>query len=158
MNTKRTIPSADRQQAIESLSRLLAHFLPGRDLVVTVEEFRPERSTKQSAALFGCAYKALMEQMGLRGERDKEELHTAMCGEFWGWRDSEALGTVRRVPVRTTTTGPDGKRDVISTTEALAFYAFIQQRAAEYGYDVPDPDPAWRVRAQLDAELEARAA
>jgi len=42
--------------------------------------------------------------------------------------------------------------------EALEFYAFIQERAAEYGYDVPDPDPMWRARARLDAELEARAA
>jgi len=60
--------------------------------------------------------------------------------------------------VRTTTINADGKREEISVKEALDFYQFIQQRAAEYGFDVPDPDSAWRDRARLDAEIEARAA
>ena len=154
----RTLPATDRASAIESLARYLAICLPGKELVVTVEEYRPARSAKQRSALFGCAYKALMEQMGLRGERDKEALHTMLCGEYFGWREVETLGSVRRVPVRTTTINADGKRDEISVKEALEFYAFIQERAAEYGYDVPDPDPAWRDRARLDAELEARPA
>jgi len=71
----RTLPATDRASAIESLARYLAICLPGKELVVTVEEYRPARSAKQRSALFGCAYKALMEQMGLRGERDKEALH-----------------------------------------------------------------------------------
>lgn len=158
MTATRTLPAADRAAAIESLSRFLAMCLPGKELTVTVEEYRPARSTKQRSALFGCAYKALMEQMGLRGERDKEALHSMLCGEWWGWREVETLGSVRRVPVRTTTINADGKRDEISVKEALEFYAFIQERAAEYGFDVPDPDPLWRDRARLDAELEARAA
>ena len=158
MTVTRTLPATDRAAAIESLARFLAMCLPGKALSVTVEECRPVRSTKQRSALFGCAYKALMAQMGLRGERDKEALHTMMCGEYFGWREVELLGSVRRVPVRTTTVNANGERDEISVGEALEFYAFIQQRGAEYGYDVPDPDPMWRERARLDAELAAREA
>jgi len=158
MTATRTLPAADRAAAIESLSRFLAMCLPGKELSIRVEEYRPARSTKQRSALFGCAYKALMDQMGLRGERDKEALHSMLCGEYFGWREVETLGSVRRVPVRTTTINADGKREEISVREALEFYQFIQQRAAEYGFDVPDPDPLWRDRARLDAELEARAA
>ena len=146
----RIIPATDRAQAIESFARLVTHFLPGCDLVVTVEEAKQERSEKQRASMFGCAYKALMAQMGLRGERDKQELHEMFCGEFWGWRQA---GMIRR-PVRTTTTDENGKRDVISVKDQLEFYAFIQQRSAEFGYDVPDPDPMWRQRAEIDAEID----
>ena len=151
---ERLIPADNREQAIASFARLVEHFLPGRELVVTVDEVKEERSEKQRRSLFGVAYKALMEQMGLRGERDKNQMHTDFCGEFWGWKQ---VGMIRR-PVRTTTTDENGKRDVLSVRQQMAFYAFIQQRAAEYGYDCPDPDPLWMRRAELDAEIDARAA
>jgi hypothetical protein len=66
VNASRLIPAHDRELAIASLSRLLGQYLPGRDLVVTVEEAKQERSAKQRRTLFGVAYAALMEQMGLR--------------------------------------------------------------------------------------------
>ena len=154
--TTRTLPASNRTDAIASLSRMLEHFLPGRELEITVEELKPERSDRQRAALFGCAYKALMDQMGLSGAREKDELHTTLCGAYWGWRAVEVLGTQRRVPVRTTTTNEQGKRDVITMRAQLEFYEFIQRTAAEFGFDVPDPDPAWRIRAEMDAELEQR--
>ena len=156
MTASRIIPATGRDAAIASLARMLAHFLPGKELTVTVEEAKPERSDKQRAALFGVAYKALMQQMGLSGEREKERLHEALCGEYFGWRDVDVMGRITQVPVRTTTTGPDGKRDVISMAEQLDFYAWIQRKAAEFGYDIPDPDPLWRIRAELDEELEGR--
>ena len=154
--TSRTLPASNRTDAIASLARLLENFLPGRELEITVEELKPERSDRQRAALFGCAYKALMEQIGLSGEREKQILHDQMCGDYWGWRTIPVLGIGRRVPVRTTTTNEVGKRDVISMREQLEFYEFIQRTAAEFGFDVPDPDPAWRIRAEMDAELEQR--
>ena len=149
----RLIPATDREQAIASFTRLVANFLPGKDLVVTVEEAKEERTGKQRAALYAAAYGALMEQMGLRGEKDKQGLHEMFCGEYWGWRD---VGMVRR-PVRTTTTDENGKRDVISVRQQMAFYSFIQQRAAEYGFDCPDPDPEYFRKAQREAELEEQA-
>lgn len=153
----RMIPATDRDEALASFDRLVLHFLPGRDLVATIEEYVPERTVKQRKSLFGVAYKSLMEQMGLHGEREKDQLHEMMCGEYWGWRDSVMLGSAKRVPVRTTTTNERGERDVISTREQLDFYAWIQQRAAEHGYDIPDPDKEWFRKAEREAELEEQA-
>lgn len=150
----RVIPATDREDAIQSFARLVNNFLPGRELKVTVEEVKEERSGKQRSALFGCAYKALMEQMGLAGESEKNDLHEFLCAEFWGWREKNIMGQIHRYPIRTTTRGEDGKRDVISVREQLEFYAWIQRRAAENGYDVPDPDKEWFRKAERDAELE----
>lgn len=152
----RTITAGNREGDIESLGRLLEAFLPGRELTVTVEEAKAERSDLQRRSLFGCAYKALMAQMGLAGESEKNDLHEFMLGEYFGWREKKIMGQIHKYPIRTTTRGEDGKRDVISVREQLDFYAWIQRRAAENGYDVPDPDPMWRIRADLDAELEEK--
>ncbi len=153
----RTITAGNREGDIESLGRLLAAFLPGRELTVTIEEAKAERSDLQRRSLFGCAYKALMAQMGLSGESEKNDLHEFLCGEFWGWREKNIMGQIHRYPIRTTTRGEDGKRDVISVREQLDLYAWIQRRAAENGYDVPDPDKEWFRKAERDAELEALA-
>ena len=149
----RILPSDTREEAFASFARLVQNFMPGRDLVVTVEEVKEERTAQQRKGLFKVAYGSLMEAMGLRGERDKQELHEMFCGEYFGWRD---YGLVRR-PVRTTTTDEHGRRDVISIRQQMAFYAFIQQRAAEGGYDVPDPDKEWFRKAEREEELEQQA-
>lgn len=154
---ERIIPAADREQAIASLARLVQAFLPGRELMVKVEEATRERTAKQRSSLFGVAYKSLMGQMGLRGEREKNELHEFLLGEYFGWRKKPGLGSALQFPMRTTTTNEDGNRDVLTTREQMDFYAWIQQRAAEYGYDVPDPDPEWFRKAAREAEVEEQA-
>lgn len=106
-----------------------------------VTKYHKPRSDKQRKALFGAAYRPLMEYMGLRGERDKEDLHAFFCGEYWGWHP-----VLKNKPVRTTTRNERGEREEINTVDALEFYAFIQQRAAEQGVMVPDPDPFWKER------------
>ena len=154
---KRLIPAIERDRALDLWRNFLLHYLPGKDLAVSVEEAVEERTEQQRRSLFGCAYKALMEQMGLAGQRDKDQLHEMMCGEYWGWRERETLGAVKRVPVRTTTRNERDERDVISVRQQMAFYKWLQQRAAEYGYDVPDPDPEWFRQAAREAELEEQA-
>ena len=153
----RTIPATNREDAINSFARLVLNFLPDRELVVTVEEFVPERSAKQRASLFGVAYKSLMEQMGLSGSREKDQLHADMCGEYFGWREKPGLGSMIRSPVRTTTTDENGRRDVLTVRQQMAFYAWIQRKAAEYGFEVPDPDKEWFRRAEREAEIEEQA-
>lgn len=111
---------------------------------VEVSEYHPARSDKQRKSLFGVAYKAIMEQCGLQGDKEKKRLHNDFCGDYFGWCDG-GIGTRR--PVRTTTTNERGERDKISTLQALDMYAFIQRTAAEYGVDVPNPDPFWREKA-----------
>lgn len=106
-------------------------------------EIRPhekKRTEKQRKSLFGAAYKKLMEEIGLRGAREKEQLHEYFCIAYFG-----AHETLPNKPKRTTTKNEHGEHDEITTKEALDFYAFIQQHAAEeMEIDVPDPDPLWR--------------
>lgn len=106
---------------------------------VTIGPVKKERSLQQNKALWGCAYEALRKATG----NDKEDLHDYFCGEYFGWDIKEVMGSKKKEPKRTTTTGYDGERDVITTLQLSDFYAFIQQRAAENGYYVPDPDPTW---------------
>ena len=153
----RTLSVTDRQRDVDSLARLLIQLLPQCELQVTVEEAKRERTDKQRASLFGVAYASLMNQMGLRGDADKEQLHSTMCGDYFGWIEKTILGRKVQAPRRTTTKNEQGKRDVIDTKTQLDFYAFIQQRAAEYGYDVPDPDPEWFRKAEREAEMMAMA-
>jgi len=113
---------------------------------VEIKEAKKSRSSAQNAALFGCAYPPIMEHMGLRGERDREDLHTFWCMEYFGAVEVDIMGKRKLRPIRTTTTDEHGKRDVIDKATFSDFYAFIQQRSAEYGIIVPDPDPMHGVR------------
>lgn len=115
--------------------------------VVTVAPFVKKRSSKQRSSLFGVAYGAIMESMGMRGTKDKEDLHQFWCEEYFGF--IEATGVSPRKPVRTTTKNEAGEDDEISTLQALDMYAFIQQRCAENGIDCPDPDPMYSQRERF---------
>lgn len=106
---------------------------------VIIEPLKKDRSSKQNKALFGVAYAELEEQTG----NEKNDLHEYFCMEFFGANEKEIMGSFKRVPVRTTTTGFDGKRDVIPTEIFAKFYNFVQRRAAEMGFYVSDPDPLW---------------
>lgn len=121
--------------AISFLTRLTKE----KSWEIEIREWHKPRSPKQRKALFGVAYKIIMEHVGLEGEDEKRALHRYFCGQFFGLKKDE-LG--RDVPVRTTTKNERGEDDEISTLEALKMYAHIQRRAAENGIDVPDPDPA----------------
>src|SRR5690348_9850509 len=101
---------------------------------ITAERHVKSRTEKQRKALFAAAYAPIMQFMGLRGEQDKKDLHAFWCGEYFGWHPD-----LRNKPLRTTTKNERGERDEITIAGALEFYAFIQQRAAERGIDVPDP-------------------
>lgn len=153
----RTLSADNRALDVESLSRLLNALLPGCEITVTAEQTKRERTRKQIASLFGVAYASLMAQMGLRGQADKDALHRDFCGDYFGWVEAAACGSFKRRPRRTTSTDERGNRDVICTRQQLDFYAFIQQTAAEFGYDVPDPDPEWHRKAEREAELIAEA-
>ena len=112
-----------------------------QDWIVTIERKKKQRTSKQNAALYGVKYPVLMEFMGLRGKDDEKELHEFMCGEYFGWREVEFLGRKMVRPVRTTTTNEDGKRDVLTGKAFWDFVEFVDQKAAENGCALPDPDP-----------------
>lgn len=153
---ERRVPAASRDAGVEAFARQARAFMPGKDVVLTVAEAKREQSQSQLGALFGIAYKILMQEIGLRGEREKAELHDTFCGMYWGQKTIRIAGEDRTLPIRTTTTNEEGKRDVITTKQQIDFYEFIQHKAAEMGFDIPDPDPMWRTRAENDAADAAR--
>ena len=110
-------------------------------------------SLKQQGALFGVAYPVLMEHFGLYGEHEKLELHRAICGAVFGWRESGPFGGQSRRPRRTTTTNEDGERDPLSADAMGKFYQFVQREAMDkFGVWVPDPDPYYQIRGLYQSQ------
>lgn len=117
---------------------------------VIIEPLKKDRTLKQNRALFGVAYAELEEQTG----NEKNDLHEFFCGEFFGWVNKDIMGYTKKVPARTTTTGYDGKHDVIPTDIFAQFYDFVQRRAAENGFYVSDPDPEYRLNIDQRGRFE----
>jgi hypothetical protein len=131
------IPKAGpfRDAVAQRIVRYLSLLPADKEWKVTVDEYKKERSEPQNNSLFGVAYKAIREATG----NDKDTLHNYFCGEYFGW--VPVLDRPGTKPRRTTTTDEDGKRNVLTTTEFMDFYAFVQQKAAEVcGVYVPDPN------------------
>lgn len=147
MDCQFLLPPEDRMEAIRRINRFLRDALPGKRLEVSVRQYKPPRSSAQNRALFGCAYKALGEQMGLSGAKEIDQIHEVFCGEFWGWQEYQVLGQRKKKPKRTTTTNEAGEREVISKTLFCEFYDFIARKSAEYGYVIPPIDPEWFLKA-----------
>jgi hypothetical protein len=109
--------------------------------VLEIKQHRSKRTNLQNRTLWGVVYPPLMDHMGLRGDREKEELHEYFCGEYFGWKSYEIMGQAKSRPVRTTTTDEDGKKSELTTVEFQDFCEFIRQRASEVGLVIPDPIP-----------------
>jgi hypothetical protein len=125
---------------INSLVTVILALARLQDVRLTWGDVKKERSDQQNKALWGCAYEHLRTATG----NDKDDLHEYFCGEYFGWEVREVMGMKKKYPKRTTTTGYDGKRDVITTLQLSDFYAFIQQRSAEtVNVYIPDPNPEW---------------
>lgn len=113
---------------------------------VIFEKIDQKRSLSQNAALFGVAYPAIMKEIGLRGATEMNELHEYFCGEYFGWHKYNIMGKNKLRPIRTTTKDEKNKKDVINRTDMGNFYSFIQQKCAEVGIIVPDPDKSLHIK------------
>ena len=125
-----TVPAAGRQAAAQRIAAFIESALPGKLLRVTVEVAKRKRSDPQNDALWGVAYETLKQATG----NDPKDLHEFFLGEHFGWEVIDVMGQKKRIPAKRS------KR--LSTVEFAEFYAFIQRRAAECGYYVPDPNEA----------------
>ena len=85
-------------------------------------------TNQQRKAYFGIAVKTLADHYGY----EKNTIHKALAGAFFGFVDVKMGDMVIKVPA--TTTGR-------TTKEMAEFFEYIQKIAAERGINVPSPDP-----------------
>lgn len=133
-------------RSFASLMGFLSSLPTDKEFKVTIGEVKRERSNAQNNALFGVAYKVLGEFTGYTAP----ELHEMFLRSYFGETETNVLGKVIVKPRRTTTTDETGKRNVLSTVEFMNFYAHIQQKGAEIGCYVPDPDPMYWMREERE--------
>jgi hypothetical protein len=138
-----TLPPEGREADVARLQAFLLAAYPGKEVEVSWEPVKSERSSRQNKALFGHAYRVIAKETGLSGKSDLARLHRDFCRAYFGERAVSVLGRVEVVPLRTTTTDENGNRDVINSGEFSAFYADVERKAAEFGIYIPPPDPRW---------------
>ena len=141
---KQTFVLIDQKRATNAENFLKTLPVDG-SMEVEFREKKVTKSDKQNAALWAVAYPPVMEGMGLRGEKERLYIHEYFCGEYFGWKKKTVMGKVKQIPKRTTTRNEEGKRDLLEMKYMADFYNFIQQRAADYGIYVPDPDPMYGI-------------
>jgi hypothetical protein len=99
-------------------------------LELECKPWRNKRSSEQNAYLWRAVYQPLVEVAGFT----KERWHEYFCGEYFGWTDDVLPGDrVHKRPARTTTTGLDGKRDVINAQDFARFVQFLESELADMG-------------------------
>jgi hypothetical protein len=125
------LPAVDtRSGAIERLGRVLMA-LPLARYRVTIEEAKPKRSDPQNRYLWGVVYPAILAAGRLEGW-SANDLHDYLLGEHFGWELVEGFGRKRQRPIR--------RSSKLNKQEFSDYVAFIQQRMAEHGVYVPDPN------------------
>ena len=99
---------------------------------VSIKPAQSQRTLSQLAYLHGVCYPTILREKDLeeQGWR-KSDLHEYFLGEYQGWETLSGLGRPRVRPVQRS---PRGKLDMSD------FIAFVQQKAAEMGVYVPDPE------------------
>jgi hypothetical protein len=122
------IPPENRERIADNLRAFVMQALPGKRLRVEVSEHRKRRSDDQNRYLWGVAYKTLRDATG----QEAEDWHEYMLGEWAGWEEYELFGRKRLRPTR--------RSSKLSTVEFADYVAFVQQRAAENGIYIPDPN------------------
>lgn len=158
MSETRTIyfPKEDaikRQVRAQRVATFLAGLAPARTWEVIVRPFKRTRSSQQNRYERGVACVLLSKVIGY----EPDEIHEYLCGEYWGWKSKGCPKTpnnplgIKDVPVRTTTIGLDGERDVLNKQDYWDFVEFVQRLGAQHGVVIPDPDPEYWLRDKARA-------
>lgn len=122
---------SDREQIAANLHAFVMKALPGKRLKVTVEEAKKRRSDEQNRYLWGCVYPTILQSGQLAGWCT-EDVHEYLLGEIYGWETLAGFGRKRLRPIR--------RSSGMSTVEFSEYVAQIQQRMAEMGIYIPDPN------------------
>lgn len=139
------LPADGREQIGANLLAFALSAWPGERVEVEARPYVEPRTLKQNAALFAVAYPPIMEHVGLRGDREKQELHEIYCGLYFGTVERPIVGTR---PLRTTTTNEEGERDVLSREQFGQFFEFVCKRAADdLDLVISEPNPFWKEAA-----------
>ena len=126
---------AHREGAIERIAKILGTLGQESAWRVELHEHKPTRSTQQNRYLWGCVHPTILKAGKLEGWT-AEEVHDYCLGEHFGWETVTGFGRKKIRPLR--------RSARLSKTEFMDFIAFIQQRMAEHGIFIPDPDPDWQ--------------
>lgn len=91
------------------------------------------RSLEQNAYLWGVCYPVFLKDGGL-GEQGwrAEDLHEYFVGECFGWEKLQGFGRTRMRRLKRTSS--------FNKSEFTDFLAYLQQKAAELGLFIPDPE------------------
>ncbi len=109
---------------------------------VVIEPHTLSRSSPQNDYLNGVVYKIIGDAVGY----ERDEVSEYLCGNFFGWTEKKVPKKpsnpdgFESVPVRTTTTGPDGKRNVLNKQEFSDYIDFVLRFAAKKGIVIPEAD------------------
>ena len=135
---KITVPqeAQDRMRQINAVLHEIRKLPSDQNWQVEIKAVKAMRSHAQNDLLWGAIYPQIMEQMGLAGEYEKEELHEFFCGEYFGWNKKQIMTKVKHRPVRTTTKDEEGKTNTLNKIEFAEFLEFIARRCAENGMTV----------------------
>jgi len=116
----------------QSDKRLLVDALAATEMPYKVKITKGgTRSLQQNRYLWGVCYPTIIERGSLDGWRNSD-LHEYFLGEHFGWETLEGMGRKRVIPVHRSST--------LSKMEFVDYVAFIQQKAAEMGIVIPDPN------------------
>jgi len=90
------------------------------------------RSLEQNRYLWGVCYETILEH-GLKEQGWRaEDVHEYFLGEHFGWETLEGFGRKRIRPLN--------RSSRLTKMEFVDFVDFIQQKAAEMGVVIPDPE------------------
>lgn len=121
--------SQGRANAVERFAKVLCALDPEKAFEVTTKEKKPKRSEQQNRYLWGVCYAELCKVLP---GWSAEDVHEYMLGEWSGWETLEGFGRKRLRPLR--------RSSALNKQEFADFVAFIQQKAAEHGVFIPDPE------------------
>ena len=117
-----------RDRVLSAVYGFLSQLGPERAWKVEVSEHRARRSDQQNRYLHGVVYPAFL--AALPGW-DRDDVHSYLLGEHFGWERVEGLGRVKMKPIK--------RSSRLSKQEFAEYVDFCIRKGAEHCIYVPPP-------------------